>query len=88
MLATLLITMLPSFLLSGFIFPLDSLNPVLRAISYVIPATYFLRIIRGVILKGAELRHFLFEGGMLIVLSMILLAAATRKFNGQRKAAQ
>jgi ABC-2 type transport system permease protein len=88
MLATLLSTMLPSFLLSGFIFPLDSLSPVLRAISYVIPATYFLRIIRGVILKGAELKYFLFEGGMLIALSAILLAAATRKFNGQRKAVQ
>jgi ABC-2 type transport system permease protein len=88
MLATLLSTMLPSFLLSGFIFPLDSLSPVLRAISYFIPATYFLRIIRGVVLKGAELKHFLFEGGMLIVLSLALLVAATRKFNRQRKAAQ
>lgn len=88
MLATLLSTMLPSFLLSGFIFPLDSLSPVLRAISYAIPATYFLRIIRGVVLKGAELKHFLFEGGMLIALSLVLLAAATRKFNSQRKAAQ
>jgi ABC-2 type transport system permease protein len=86
MLATLLITMLPSFLLSGFIFPLDSLSPVLRAISYLIPATYFLRIIRGVVLKGAELKHFLFEGGMLIALSLVLLAAATRKFNRQRRA--
>ena len=88
MLATLLSTMLPSFLLSGFIFPLDSLGSVLRAISYAIPATYFLRIIRGVVLKGAELKHFLFEGGMLIVLSLVLLAAATGKFNRQRKAAQ
>mgnify|MGYP002476234167 CR=1 FL=1 len=88
MLATLLSTMLPSFLLSGFIFPLDSLGPVLRAISYAIPATYFLRIIRGVVLKGAELKHFLFEGGMLIALSLVLLAAATVKFNRQRKAAQ
>jgi ABC-2 type transport system permease protein len=86
MLATLLITMLPSFLLSGFIFPLDSLSPVLRAISYFIPATYFLRIIRGVVLKGAELQHFLFEGGMLVALSLVLLAAATWKFNRQRKA--
>lgn len=87
MLATLLSTMLPSFLLSGFIFPLDSLSPFLRAISYVIPATYFLRIIRGVVLKGAELEHFLFEGAMLVVLSLVLLTAATRKFAGQRKAA-
>ena len=88
MMATLLSTMLPSMLLSGFIFPLDSLSPVLQVISYAIPATYFLRIIRGVILKGAELRHFLFEGGMLIVLSTVLLAAAARKFNRQRKAVQ
>lgn len=88
MLATLLITMLPSFLLSGFIFPLDSLSPALRAISYLIPATYFLRIIRGVVLKGAELRHFLFEGAMLVALSAGLLAAATRTFSRQRKAAQ
>lgn len=85
MLATLLSTMMPSFLLSGFIFPLDSLAPALRAISYAIPATYFLRIIRGVVLKGAELKHFFFEGGMLIVLSLVLLAAATRKFNKQRR---
>ncbi len=88
MLATLLITMLPSFLLSGFIFPLDSLGWALRAISYVIPATYFLRIIRGVVLKGAELRHFMFEGGMLIALCGVLLAAATRRFSQQRKAVQ
>jgi ABC-2 type transport system permease protein len=88
MLATLLSTMLPSILLSGFIFPIDSLSPILQAISYVIPATYFLRIIRGVVLKGAELKHFLFEGGMLIALSLVLLAAATRKFNRQRKAVQ
>ena len=88
MLATLLGTMLPSFLLSGFIFPLDSLGWALRAISYAIPATYFLRIIRGVILKGAELRHYVFEGGMLIALCLVLLAAATLKFNRQRKAVQ
>lgn len=88
MLAALLITMLPSFLLSGFIFPLDSLSPVLRAISYAVPATYFLRIIRGVILKGAELRHFLFDGAMLAAYSLLLLAVAIRQFAGQRKAAQ
>jgi len=88
MLATLLITMLPSFLLSGFIFPLDSLGWALRAISYFIPATYFLRIIRGVVLKGAELRHFMLEGGMLIALCAVLLVAATLRFNRQRKAVQ
>jgi ABC-2 type transport system permease protein len=88
MLAAQIFTMLPSYLLSGFIFPIDSLNPVLQAISYAIPATYFLRIIRGVILKGSELRHFLFEGLMLILISAVLLLAASLKFSRQRKAVQ
>jgi ABC-2 type transport system permease protein len=88
MLAAQILTMLPSYLLSGFIFPIDSLNPVLRGISQVIPATYFLRIIRGVILKGSELKHFLYEGLMLILLSVVLLLAASIKFARQRKAVQ
>ena len=85
MLATLLITMLPSIMLSGFIFPLDSLPPVLRAFSYLVPATYFLRIIRGVILKGAALRHFLFEGGMMLLFSAVMIGAASAKFSRRRK---
>jgi ABC-2 type transport system permease protein len=88
MLAAQILTMLPSYLLSGFIFPIDSLHPVLRGISQVIPATYFLRIIRGVILKGSELKHFLYEGLMLILLSVVLLLAASVKFARQRKAVQ
>lgn len=88
MLAAQILTMLPSYLLSGFIFPIDSLSPVLQAISYAIPATYFLRIIRGVILKGSELKHFLFEGLMLVLLGAVLLLAASRKFSRQRKAVQ
>jgi ABC-2 type transport system permease protein len=88
MLAAQILTMLPSYLLSGFIFPIDSLNPVLRGISQVIPATYFLRIIRGVILKGSRLEHFLYEGLMLILLSAVLLLAASMKFARQRKAVQ
>jgi len=88
MLAAQILTMLPSYLLSGFIFPIDSLNPVLRGISQVIPATYFLRIIRGVILKGSRLEHFLYEGLMLILLSTVLLLAASLKFARQRKAVQ
>ena len=86
--ATLLLTMLPSFLLSGFIFPLDSLGVVLRWISHLIPATYFLKIIRGVILKDAELKHFLFEGAMLILFSALLIAAAVRKFSRLREKSQ
>jgi ABC-2 type transport system permease protein len=88
MLAAQILTMLPSYLLSGFIFPIDSLNPVVQTISYFIPATYFLRIIRGVILKGSNLEHFFFEGLMLALLGSVLLLAASLKFSRQRRAVQ
>jgi ABC-2 type transport system permease protein len=85
MFAALLSTLLPSVMLSGFIFPLDSLAPVLRGIAHVVPATYYLKIIRGVVVKGAELRHFVVEGGALVIFSTVLLTIAAVKFNRNRK---
>ncbi|MCP4214796.1 MAG: ABC transporter permease [bacterium] len=88
MFAALLGTLLPSIMLSGFIFPLDSMAKPLQVISHLVPATYFLRIIRGVVLKGAELQHFIFEGVALAVFSFALLTLATFKFNRNRKKAK
>jgi len=86
MLVALLGTILPSIFLSGFIFPLESLSPALRAFSYLVPATYFLRILRSLTLKGAALRHFLFEASVLLAISLFLLALAIRKFSTLRRA--
>ena len=84
MFAALLATMLPSILLSGFIFPIASMGVVLRWISRIVPASYFMEIIRGVILKGAEIRHFLHEGIVLAGLSFFLLTVATISFSRNR----
>jgi ABC-2 type transport system permease protein len=87
MFMALLGTLLPSVMLSGFIFPLDSLAPILQAISHLVPASYFLRIIRGVVLKGAEIKHFAKEGAALIIFSFVLLSIASIKFSRNRKRA-
>ena len=46
-------TVLPSVFLSGYIFLLDTMPPFFRGVSRLIPATYYIRILRGVILRGA-----------------------------------
>jgi ABC-2 type transport system permease protein len=52
MVISLVSTILPVIMLSGFIFPLASMPKVLQWVSYVIPARYFLLVIRGIMLKG------------------------------------
>jgi ABC-2 type transport system permease protein len=87
MFAALLSTLLPSIMLSGFIFPLESMAPTLRGISHLVPATYFLKIIRGVVVKGSELKHFVIEGLALVIFSLVLLSIASIKFASSRKRA-
>ncbi len=85
MFAALLSTMLPSIMLSGFIFPLDSLARPLQLVSHLVPASYFLKIIRGVAVKGAELKHFIKEGFALFIFAAAMLTIASVKFGKNRK---
>jgi ABC-2 type transport system permease protein len=52
MMLSLVSTLLPSVMLSGFVFPVASMPPPLQIVSKIIPATHFLVIIRGIMLKG------------------------------------
>jgi len=49
----LLITFLPSFLLSGFAFPIDQMPPAVRVVTFLIPARYYVVIVKAVFLKGS-----------------------------------
>lgn len=80
MMAAQLITMLPSVMLSGFIFEIKNMPKVLQYISYIVPARYFLLIIRGIMLKGSSLNVLWIEAIFLILLTLILLAVAAKKF--------
>jgi len=75
-----LITMLPSLLLSGFFYPIENMPPALRAVTTLVPARYFLVIIRGIFLKGVGLvvlwRELLFLAGF----AVLMLMASSAKF--------
>jgi ABC-2 type transport system permease protein len=80
MMTTLMVTMMPSVLLSGFAFDLGNMPRVLQAISYIVPARYFIVIIRGVMLKGSGLGVLWPQAAALAVLAFALLAIAAKKF--------
>jgi ABC-2 type transport system permease protein len=73
-------TMLPTMLLSGFIFPLESLPVWLKPVSAVVPATYFLRVIRGIILKGVGVVELWQPLAVLCVMAVLLMTISIKKF--------
>ena len=77
---TLVSTILPSFMLSGFIFPIASMPDILQYISNIVPATHFLIIIRSIMLKGVGLAELVMPIGALILIALVLLMISMRKF--------
>jgi len=75
-----LLFILPSVLLSGFIFPLESMVLPIRLFSYFVPLTYFLTILRGIILKGTGLSILLNESVIILAFGTALLLAASLGF--------
>jgi ABC-2 type transport system permease protein len=71
--------MMPTMLLSGFIFPLDSLPGWLRAISNIVPARWFLLVVRGIMIKGAGLATLWQETLVLIGMTLFFLVVGSRK---------
>ncbi len=65
-----IVTMLPTFLLSGFVFPIRNMPAPIQAVTYLVPARYFLVAIRAIILKGAGLGAFWDQVLFLLVYAM------------------
>jgi ABC-2 type transport system permease protein len=74
---------LPSVFFSGYIFPRETMPAIFRPISYLIPATYFINITRGVILRGATIRHLWTDGLALFAIGAFLLIIAARRFQNK-----
>lgn len=72
--------LMPSILLSGFMFPYDAMPRPAQLISEILPATHFIRLIRGVYLRGAEVGQLLPDLFWLLGFTVIMLGIATKRF--------
>jgi ABC-2 type transport system permease protein len=74
------LTLLPSILLSGFVFPFDGMPRLAQLIAQVLPLTHFVEIIRGILLRGAPLAGMQGPVLKLVVFLVVALAIATLRF--------
>lgn len=81
MLAALGGLLLPTIMLSGFIFPIDSLPTPLKAVSNIVPARWFLVIVRGIMLKGSGMAVLWEETLVLAGLTTALLAVGIKRLS-------
>src|SRR5687767_9051233 len=71
---------LPSVFFSGFIFPRETMPGIFYAIGAVLPTTYYIELLRAIILRGADLRDFAQHLGILAVMGFALFTACSLRF--------
>jgi ABC-2 type transport system permease protein len=77
----LLITFLPAFLLSGFLFAIEQMPPVLQWITRILPARYYVSVLKKIFLKGTPTAMLMSDLVPLAVFAVILTFVATRSFH-------
>ena len=73
-------TILPSILLSGFMFPFAGMPGWAQALGQIVPATHFIRIVRAIMLKGAEISDLHREYGALLILLIVISLIAAKRY--------
>lgn len=76
----LLVTVLPAFLLSGFIFPLENMPAPIQAVSHIVVARYFVTILRGIYLKDVGIETLWPQALFLVGFAALILSVAVLKF--------
>jgi ABC-2 type transport system permease protein len=83
MMTSVFFLMMPMVLLSGFVFPIENMPAVIQPISYLIPLTYFLVILRAIFLKGVGLEtwwpHALALLGWGVAILLLAIARSTKR---------
>jgi len=72
--------LMPSILLSGFAFPYRGMPVVIQWLAELLPPTHYIRLVRGIMLKGWDLRLALPESGVLLAMLLVLGLIAVRRY--------
>lgn len=81
----LLISFLPTIMLSGFIFPISSMPDALQAVTRLVPARYFLVALRGIVLKGTPISNLLPQVGALALYAAAMLGLSSLRLARERQ---
>jgi ABC-2 type transport system permease protein len=81
MFMSLLGLMLPTILLSGFIFPIDNMPKILQWLTHIMPPRWFIVIVKNIMLKGTGFVHIWKESLILLSMTVFFILAAVRRFN-------
>ena len=73
--------LLPSILLSGFMFPFDGMPLVARYIGEILPNTHFIRLTRGIMLREAPITELTFDLFYLAAFTVVAMSAAALRFS-------
>lgn len=74
------LTFLPSFLLSGFMYSISNMPQAIQVVTYLIPAKYFVALLKGIYLKGVGLEILAVEAGLLTIFGAAMVMMANVKF--------
>lgn len=74
------LTFLPSFLLSGFMYAISNMPPPIQVATHLIPARYFVALLKGIYLKGVGLEVLALEAGLLALFGGVMVVLANVKF--------
>ena len=80
MFLSMVMLMLPTILLSGFIFPVENMPLPLQWLSYIVPAKYFIVIVKSIMLKGTGIAFIWKETLALILMMIFLIVNSVRRF--------
>jgi ABC-2 type transport system permease protein len=78
--AAMILTFVPAFLLSGFVFAIANMPKVIQAVTYLIPARYFVALMKGIYLKGVGLETLALDAALLAAFGAAVVLLAVVKF--------